>query len=89
VRSKEQNEEDKSEMTTSNHTKVLKQIRSKPAKYEKFLKYNVPRQRKFGRSMHKCRRCGQTAAHIGQYGLHFCRQCFREVAPKIGFKKYR
>jgi small subunit ribosomal protein S14 len=64
------------------------QIKNKPAKQAKFLKYNVPRQRKFGKSIKKCRRCGQTAAHISKYGLHFCRQCFREVAPKIGFKKY-
>jgi small subunit ribosomal protein S14 len=67
---------------------MLNQIRNKPAKYSKFQKYNVPRQRKFGRSVKRCRRCGQTAAHISKYGLHFCRQCFREVAPKIGFKKY-
>ena len=36
-------------MTTSHHTKVLKQIKDKPAKHEKFLKHNVPRKRKFGR----------------------------------------
>jgi len=75
-------------MTTSHHTKVLKQIRNKPAKYEKFLKHNIPRERKFGRTTKKCRRCGRTAAHIKKYGLNFCRQCFREVAHKIGFKKY-
>ncbi|MBU1199053.1 MAG: 30S ribosomal protein S14 [Nanoarchaeota archaeon] len=75
-------------MSTSNHTKVLKQIRNKPAKYEKFLKHNVPRKRKFGRSTKACRRCGRTAGHISKYGLHFCRQCFRQIATKIGFKKY-
>lgn len=75
-------------MTTTHYTKMLKQIRHKPAKYEKFLKYNVPKKRKFGRTVSRCRRCGQTAAFISKYGLNFCRQCFREVAPKIGFKKY-
>lgn len=75
-------------ITTTHYTKMLNQIRNKPAKHTKFLKHNVPRQRKFGRSTKRCRRCGQTAAHISKYGLHFCRQCFREVAPKIGFKKY-
>ncbi|KYK24646.1 30S ribosomal protein S14 [Euryarchaeota archaeon SM23-78] len=48
----------------------------------------MPRERKFGRTTKKCRRCGRTAAHIKKYGLNFCRQCFREVAHKIGFKKY-
>ncbi|MEM2023046.1 MAG: 30S ribosomal protein S14 [Archaeoglobaceae archaeon] len=22
------------------------------------------------------------------YGIYLCRQCFREVAPELGFKKY-
>ncbi|MCH2267774.1 MAG: 30S ribosomal protein S14 [Candidatus Thalassarchaeum betae] len=25
---------------------------------------------------------------IRRHGLRLCRQCFREVAPDIGFKKY-
>ncbi|RLJ03398.1 MAG: hypothetical protein DRP11_00775 [Candidatus Aenigmatarchaeota archaeon] len=25
---------------------------------------------------------------IRKYGLYYCRQCFREIAEKIGFKKY-
>lgn len=75
-------------MTTSNYTKVLKQIKDKPAKYAKFLKHNVPRKRKFGRSAKACRRCGRTAGRVGKYGLNFCRQCFRQIANKIGFKKY-
>ena len=74
-------------MSTSDHKKVLQQIQGKPAKYQKYLKYGVPRKRKFGRSLNKCRRCGRTAAHIGKYNLKFCRQCFREIAKKIGFKK--
>ena len=52
-------------------TKMLKQIKAKPAKHIKFQKHNVPRDRKFGRSTKRCRRCGQTAAHISKYGLHF------------------
>ena len=24
----------------------------------------------------------------GKYGLYLCRQCFREVATRLGFKKY-
>ncbi|MEK6839816.1 MAG: 30S ribosomal protein S14 [Nanoarchaeota archaeon] len=41
-----------------------------------------------GAALRKCRRCGRTHAHIQKYGLHLCRQCFREIAPSIGFKKY-
>ncbi len=75
-------------MTTSDHKKVLVQIRHKSGKYSKFLKYNVPRKRKFGKSTKKCKRCGRMGAHISKYGLHLCRQCFRETAPKLGFKKF-
>ena len=75
-------------MTTSSYTKILKQLKSKPAKYAKFLKHNKPIKRSCGGALHKCRRCGRTHAHIQKYGLHLCRQCFREIAPQIGFKKY-
>ena len=37
----------------------------------------------------RCRRCGRYGAVIRKYGLYYCRHCFREVAEKIGFKKYR
>lgn len=76
-------------MTTSDHTKVLKQIRHKPGKYKKYLKNSVPKERKFGESTKKCVRCGRTGAHIGRYGLHLCRQCFRDHALELGFKQYR
>jgi small subunit ribosomal protein S14 len=75
-------------MTTTHYTKMLNQIKGKPAKVAKYNKYNVPRTRKFGRSVKRCRRCGQTAARTSKYGLNYCRQCIREVAQKIGFKKY-
>jgi small subunit ribosomal protein S14 len=75
-------------MTTSSHIKILKQLKSKPAKYEKFRKHNSPIKRTCGEAQRRCRRCGSTHAHIRKYGLHLCRKCFREVAPHIGFKKY-
>ena len=37
----------------------------------------------------ECRRCGRKQALVGKYDIFLCRQCFREVAPKMGFKKYR
>ncbi len=48
----------------------------------------VPKQRTTGRAKYMCRRCGRYGAVIRKYGLMYCRQCFREVARKIGFKKY-
>jgi len=75
-------------MTTSTHTKMLKELAHKPAKLKKYEKYNVPRERKFGENMKKCIRCGRTGGHIGKYGLNLCRHCFREVALSLGFKKF-
>jgi len=36
----------------------------------------------------KCRVCGTRQAVIRKYGLIICRRCFKDVAEKIGFKKY-
>ncbi|WP_188118015.1 30S ribosomal protein S14 [Methanobrevibacter millerae] len=44
--------------------------------------------RKYGKASKKCTRCGDHSAMVSRYGLNLCRQCFREIAPKIGFKKY-
>ena len=76
-------------MTTSDHTKVLKQIGKKPGKHAKYLKNNTPRARKDGDVVRKCIRCGRTGAHIRRYGLHMCRQCFRDNAVDLGFKQYK
>ena len=75
-------------MTYSSHTKVFKQLRAKPVKMQKFLKHNAPKKRSCGIGLKKCRRCGRTGAHNSKYGLNVCRQCFREIATKIGFKKF-
>lgn len=75
-------------MSYSSHDKVLKQLKAKPAKMKRFLKFNKPKERKFGLSSRRCRRCGRIRANISKYGLNLCRQCFREIAPKVGFKKF-
>lgn len=75
-------------MTASDWKKILKQLKNKPVVMEKFLKHNKPRDRKIGISVKKCGRCGRFGAHIKSYGLNLCRQCFREIAESIGFKKY-
>ena len=75
-------------MSASDWRKLLKQIRKKPAILEKFVKHNKPKNRKYGIASRKCERCGRLGAHIRSYGLHFCRQCFREIAEDLGFKKF-
>lgn len=75
-------------MTASDWNKITKQLKMKPAKLKKFLKHNKPKDRKMGIASRKCKRCGRFGAHLNQYDLHLCRQCFREIAEEIGFNKY-
>ena len=75
-------------MTTKNHEKEFKQLNSKPVKKAKFVKHNKPKLRTCGRGLKSCRRCGRHGGHIGKYGLDLCRQCFREMAKGLGFRKY-
>ena len=75
-------------MTVSDPRKMLKQLESKPEKYKKFLKFNMKKERSTGITTRKCVMCGKSRAHINKYGLHLCRHCFRDIAKKIGFKKY-
>ena len=75
-------------MTTKDFKKMLKQLKSKPVKMAKFLKHNSPKKRATGQALYKCGRCGRHGARVSKYGLELCRCCFREIATKIGFKKY-
>jgi len=75
-------------MTTSNFKKVFKQLKVKPAKLTKFIKHNSPKERSCGISKRPCIRCGRQGAHVSKYGLDLCRCCFRDIATKLGFKKF-
>ena len=75
-------------MTTSSYKKVFKQLKAKPVKLRKYIKFNAPKERSCGINNKPCRRCGRKGAHISSYGLELCRQCFRDVATKVGFKQY-
>jgi len=75
-------------MTASDHTKVLKQIAHKKGKLEKWKKHNTPKERVGDARKRRCKLCGRMGAHISRYNLHLCRQCFRQYAMEIGFKKY-
>ena len=43
--------------------------------------------KQFGRK-DGCLRCGRKRGLVRRYGLRLCRQCFRDIAPHIGFRKY-
>jgi small subunit ribosomal protein S14 len=44
--------------------------------------------KEFGRKV-GCLRCDRKRGIVRRYGLHVCRQCFREVAMDLGFRKYQ
>lgn len=75
-------------MSYSNYVKEFKQLKAKPVKLKKYTKHNSPKKRSCGISGKRCVRCGRIRGHISRYGLHLCRQCFRENAISLGFKKY-
>ena len=75
-------------MTQSNYKKAFKQLKAKPIKLKKFIKHNSPKQRSCGFTVKRCVRCGRIKGHISSYGLDLCRQCFREIAVDLGFKKF-
>jgi len=41
-----------------------------------------------GDDRHVCRMTGREQGLVGKYDIWLCRQSFRELAPKMGFKKY-
>ncbi len=45
--------------------------------------------RKQGKGSRWCKRCGQYTALVRKYDIMLCRQCFREIARKVGFNKYQ
>ena len=75
-------------MTQSNYKKAFKQLKAKPVKLNKFIKHNSPKKRSCGFTIKRCVRCGRIKGHISSYGLDLCRQCFREIAIDLGFKKF-
>ena len=46
------------------------------------------KEKKYGKGSIKCAKCGRHTGVIRKYGFYYCRQCFREMAKKLGFKKY-
>ncbi len=53
-------------------------------------KTSVPQRvkRKFGKGARRCVRCGSMGPIIRKYGLMLCRQCFRQFAKELGFRKF-
>ena len=75
-------------MTTSDWKKAYSQLKAKKVKWAKYTKFNKPKERSCGIALRHCRRCNRNGGHIRKYGIGLCRQCFREIATQIGFKKY-
>jgi ribosomal protein S14 len=67
-------------MSASDWNKLLKQLKGKPVVLQKFLRNCKPQDRKFGIASKKCERCGRIGAHLSQYNINLCRQCFRELS---------
>ena len=42
-----------------------------------------------GKGGRRCRVCSNQQAIIRKYDLMVCRQCFRQYAAQIGFRKFR
>lgn len=38
--------------------------------------------------LEECQRCGRKQGLVGKYDIWLCRQCFREIARDMGFRKY-
>jgi len=55
---------------------------------EEMAKHKPPKDRKFGKGVVKCRRCGTTVGVIRKYNLYICRRCLNEIGPLLGFKVY-
>ncbi len=70
------------------YDKIRKQVEHKPVKISRLERFNKGKDRKFGKNTHPCRKCGKRNGVIVKYGLLYCRQCFREEAEKLGFRKF-
>ncbi len=68
--------------------RIAKNLTGKPAKYSRFVRFNKHKLQPHDLRFRRCIRCGRSEAHIGVHGLNYCRECFREVAKDLGFKKY-
>ena len=75
-------------MGSKSYKKVLKQLKTKKDKIKKYIKHNKPKKREYGKITKKCELCDNTHGRIGKYDINICRQCFREKATEMGFKKY-
>ena len=38
--------------------------------------------------LESCQRCEREQGLVGKYDIWLCRQCFREIARGMGFRKY-
>jgi small subunit ribosomal protein S14 len=70
------------------YERIAKNLKDNPAKYNRFVKFNKHKMQPHDIRSRRCVRCNRGEAHIGIHGLNYCRECFREVAKDVGFRKY-
>jgi small subunit ribosomal protein S14 len=68
--------------------KIASTLKGKPAKYSRFMRFNKHKMQPNDKRRNVCTRCNRAEAHISIHGLNYCRECFREIAEDIGFRKY-
>ncbi len=69
------------------YMEILKQIAGKKQKVKRFMKFSAPKKKKFGKGSFACANCGRHDGVIRKYGIMYCRQCFRENAESLGWRK--
>lgn len=72
----------------SAYDRILKTLKDKPAKSKRFVKFSSHKFQPHDIKLRKCVRCNRLDGHIRVHGLNYCRECFREVATDLGFRKY-
>lgn len=59
-----------------------------PVKQYRMQRFNKHKMKSHDIRSRACVRCNRPEAHIRVHGLNYCRQCFREIAKDLGFRKY-
>ncbi len=68
--------------------RIGKNLVGKKAKHQRFMRFNSHKVQPHDARSRKCIRCNRPEAGIHIHGLRYCRECFREIAKDLGFKKY-
>jgi small subunit ribosomal protein S14 len=70
------------------YERIAKTLKGKPAKYSRFTRFNQHKTQPHDARSRRCIRCNRPEGLVSMHGLNYCRECFREVAKDLGFRKY-